>query len=211
MSPPRRARTPATPRKPPRQDRSRETVRAILEAAARIFEEEGVGRATTDRIAARAGVSIGSLYQYFPDKEAILTTLGRCHLLAGWQALESALAALAADPPLGEALPRLVRTVVLLHEDRARLHRTLFAEGPLDPELARMAAAAREEACARLARYLAARPEPGVRDPALAARLAFDALMALAHGFALDPSAGGTPEAREAEIVRLLEAWLTAS
>jgi len=112
-------------------------------------------------------------------------------------------------PPLAEALPRLVRAVVALNAERTRLHRRLFAEGPLDPELTRMGVAAREEACARVARYLAASPEAAVADPALAARLVFDALMALAHGFALDPAAGGAPAAREAEIVRMLAAYLS--
>jgi AcrR family transcriptional regulator len=183
-------------------------VRAILEAAARVFEEQGVAGATTDRIAERAGVSIGSLYQYFPSKEAILATLARCHLLAGWQALEPALAALDAAPPPDEALPRLVRAVVALHDDRSRLHRILFEEGALDPELVRVLAAARAEACARIARWLAARPDVEAARPALAARLLFDATMALAHGFALDPAAGATPAAREAELVRLLAGYL---
>lgn len=124
--------------------------------------------------------------------------------------LEPELAELEARPPLAAALARLVRVVVATNQGRARLHRTLFAEGPLDPELMRMLLALRGETCARVARYLAASPEAHAADPALAARLAFDALMALAHGFALDASAGGSPTAREAEIVRMLTAWLTA-
>ncbi|HSJ98505.1 MAG TPA: TetR/AcrR family transcriptional regulator [Myxococcota bacterium] len=184
-------------------------MRAILEAAAHIFDEQGVAGATTDRIAERAGVSIGSLYQYFPSKEAILATLGRCHLLAGWQAVEPALAALDAAPPLAEALPPLVRAVVAANAERGRLHRALFADGPLDPELMAVLGAVRAEACARVARYLAARPEVTVADPALAAHLVFEALMTLAHGFALDGSAGGTPAAREREIVRLLAGYLS--
>ena len=65
------------PRKTARQSRSRATQEAILEAAARILESGGVAQLTTNAIAARAGVSIGSLYQYFPNKEAILATLIR--------------------------------------------------------------------------------------------------------------------------------------
>ena len=183
-------------------------MRAILEAAARVFGELGVAAATTDRIAECAGVSIGSLYQYFPSKDAILSTLGRCHLLASWQELEPALAALEEEPPLEVVLPRLVRAVIAPHEDRAHLHRILFEEGPLDAELVRMLVAARSETCVRLARYLAVRPEVDVVDPAVAARLVFDVVIALAHGFALDPSAGSTPAAREAEIVRLLAGYL---
>ncbi|XDA98429.1 TetR/AcrR family transcriptional regulator [Sulfitobacter sp. LCG007] len=65
------------PRKQPRQERSRATRAAILEAAARILEQEGRDSLTTNRIAVRAGVSIGSLYQYFPNKAAILASLLR--------------------------------------------------------------------------------------------------------------------------------------
>ena len=65
----------AKPRKRPLQTRSRETVAVILEATARILEAEGLEAANTNAIAARAGVSIGSLYQYFPDKSAIFAEL----------------------------------------------------------------------------------------------------------------------------------------
>ena len=59
----------------PRQDRSVETVGAIIEAAARILEQDGLGAFTTNAVAERAGVSIGSLYQYFPGKEALIGAL----------------------------------------------------------------------------------------------------------------------------------------
>lgn len=65
------------PRKTPRQARARATVEAILEAAARILTGETVQALTTNRVAETAGVSIGSLYQYFPNKEAILAELIR--------------------------------------------------------------------------------------------------------------------------------------
>jgi len=62
-------------RKSAKQERSRFTIEAILEATARIVGQVGLDRATTNRIAELAGVSIGSLYQYFPGKEAILGEL----------------------------------------------------------------------------------------------------------------------------------------
>jgi AcrR family transcriptional regulator len=65
------------PRKPPRQRRAKATVDVILEAATRILEETGLVGFNTNAVAVRAGVSIGSLYQYFPSKESILTTLLR--------------------------------------------------------------------------------------------------------------------------------------
>src|SRR5580700_8543077 len=62
-------------RKAPGQARSQETVAVILEASARILESEGVRGFNTNAIAAKAGVSIGSLYQYFPNKDAIVLAL----------------------------------------------------------------------------------------------------------------------------------------
>lgn len=63
------------PRKQPAQSRSAETVKVVLEAAARILEEQGFRGYTTNAVAARAGVSIGSLYQYFPGKDALTVAL----------------------------------------------------------------------------------------------------------------------------------------
>jgi len=65
------------PRKTPRQERSAVTCAAILEAAARILETSGSAGLTTNHVAALAGVSVGTLYQYFPAKEAILAELVR--------------------------------------------------------------------------------------------------------------------------------------
>ncbi|MEW5423437.1 TetR family transcriptional regulator [Amorphus sp. 3PC139-8] len=62
-------------RKSPKQERSAELVATILDAAIQVLEKEGVQRFTTARVAERAGVSVGSLYQYFPNKAAILFRL----------------------------------------------------------------------------------------------------------------------------------------
>ena len=63
------------PRKRPTQERSREMVETILEATARVLVKDGFERTTTNRVAEAAGVSVGSLYQYFPSKEALVATL----------------------------------------------------------------------------------------------------------------------------------------
>jgi AcrR family transcriptional regulator len=68
---------PTRPRKTPKQERSREMVEAILEASARVFVKHGYAKATTNRIAEAAGISVGSLYQYFPSKDAIAVELLR--------------------------------------------------------------------------------------------------------------------------------------
>ncbi|MDR7229446.1 AcrR family transcriptional regulator [Caulobacter sp. BE264] len=62
-------------RKSPRQSRAQESVDCILEAAARILEAEGEAGFTTNAVAQCAGVSIGTLYRYFPDKRAVLVAL----------------------------------------------------------------------------------------------------------------------------------------
>ena len=70
----------AEPRKRPLQRRSREMVDRILDAAARIFVERGYHGTTTNHVAEAAEVSVGSVYQYFPNKDALLVALGERHL-----------------------------------------------------------------------------------------------------------------------------------
>ena len=79
-----------TRRRQPRQARSRSTVDAILVAAARVFRRDG-WRATTNRIALEAGVGVGSVYEYFPNKQALLMALAERHLQLADRALTGAL------------------------------------------------------------------------------------------------------------------------
>lgn len=72
-----RGHDPLSPRKRPRQKRSAATVEVILDGAARILEREGLERFNTNAVAAAAGVSVGSLYQYFPGKDALMAALVR--------------------------------------------------------------------------------------------------------------------------------------
>jgi AcrR family transcriptional regulator len=78
-------------RRTPRQARAEETVAAILEAAAQILEAGGMARFTTNAVAERAGVSIGTLYQYFADKDALLRSLGEREMQAALAAVGRAL------------------------------------------------------------------------------------------------------------------------
>lgn len=122
-----------TPRKAPRQARSVETVRAIVEAAARILEQAGLAGFTTNAVAERAGVSIGSLYQYFPGKEALIGALivrETSRLIAEW---EAALAATSGR----DALAGLVAAAVAHQLRRPALARLLDVEEgrlPFDAE-----------------------------------------------------------------------------
>lgn len=98
-----------TPRKKPTQARAQRTVEWILESAAQIFRAEGFG-ATTNRIAARAGVSIGTLYEYFPNKEALLFTLAERHVIEAERGIATALSSDASTPELLRALQAAILT-----------------------------------------------------------------------------------------------------
>jgi len=118
-----------SPRKTPRQERSRATVEAVLEATTDILIREGYAKLTTNRIAERAGVNIASLYQYFPGKEAIVAELRRRHGADQRAALRQVLAERAA----GEFEPTirtLVSAGVAGHAHAPRLHRVFTEEIP---------------------------------------------------------------------------------
>jgi AcrR family transcriptional regulator len=93
---------------------------------------------TTNRIAERAGLSIGSLYQYFPNKDAILRALMDAHVDAGARLLSERLSG-GLPEQLDDALRVFVRATIDNHRDNPRLHRVLFKEAPRAPEfLARL-------------------------------------------------------------------------
>ena len=117
------------PRKRPTQTRSQATVDAMLEAAARILVRDGYGTFTTNRVAAAAGVSVGSLYQYFPNKEALLAELKARHIAQIERGLEAALEH-AAETPLARLVPALVDAMAAAHLIEPELHRVLSAEVP---------------------------------------------------------------------------------
>src|ERR1700679_3626916 len=95
------------PRKAPQQQRSRETVDVILAATARVLVKEGFDHASTNRIAEAAGVSIGSLYQYFPSKESLVAALIERHFDEMSAVLSEEMERVA-DLPLAAALRRMV-------------------------------------------------------------------------------------------------------
>jgi AcrR family transcriptional regulator len=114
-------------RKVPSQARSQETVSIILEASARILESRGLHGFNTNAIAARAGVSIGSLYQYFPNRDAIVLAL----IGSFEDALQDAVLKAVQGGRGQELKPRLkllVRALVRVHYRRPRLNRVLEAE-----------------------------------------------------------------------------------
>jgi len=106
-----RSQKPITPRKAPVQARSKRTLEHVLEGAARVFKREGFD-ATTNRIAETAGVSIGTLYEYFPNKEALLVALAEQHVT---EAERGIAAALSPDVLASEQLAAIQHAVVASH------------------------------------------------------------------------------------------------
>ncbi|TPQ28201.1 TetR family transcriptional regulator [Bradyrhizobium guangdongense] len=116
-------------RKQPKQARSTELVATILEAAIQVLTREGAQRFTTARVAEKAGVSVGSLYQYFPNKAAILFRLQSDE----WRQTTDMLRGILADkakPPL-ERLRTLVHAFIQSECDEAAMRVALDDAAPL--------------------------------------------------------------------------------
>lgn len=121
-------------RKSPSQERSRRTVERILDAAARIFHEQGYVAATTNDIADEADVSIGSLYQYFPNKDALLVTLTERHLASTTAGLIERLGDLGAEAGFEAIITSVVEFLVDQHE-LDDLHLLIMHEAPRTREI----------------------------------------------------------------------------
>ena len=119
-----------TVRRTPKQQRSRDTVDVIIEAAARVLAKSGWAKFTTNEVARVAGVSVGSLYQYFPSKLALAEAIRQRHLLMVLSVLP--------DPgnrdvamSLERRVAKLVDGVIAAHSVSPKLHRVLLDEVPL--------------------------------------------------------------------------------
>lgn len=116
-------------RKQPQQARSNELIAAVLEAAVQVLEKEGASRFTTARVAEKAGVSVGSLYQYFPNKAAILFRLQSDE----WRQTAELWARILADTdrPALERLRALVHAFLRSECDEAKMRIALNDAAPL--------------------------------------------------------------------------------
>lgn len=194
--------------KTPQQARSRQTVDRLLRGALRVFSEKGYAGATTNHIAVAAGISVGSLYQYFPSKDAILVALAERHVE---RAFESAMAKVAEKrkAPVRELLRALVDALVEAHLVEPRLHRVIFLEARLDPGFTDRLDELDARAM-RLARELVEErsAELAVKDPKMAGLMVVQLLQGLTHVMAVrHPEVLAQAEFRD-EFVRVLESYL---
>lgn len=128
----------AKTRSEPRQQRSRQTYERILTVASTVFADLGYAGTTTNKVADAAGISIGTLYHYFPDKDALLSALAERHIadsLASHTAMFETMTA--TDQDLEETVRTAAEGLVALHIRDRHLHNLLYDSAPRTPQLLR--------------------------------------------------------------------------
>jgi AcrR family transcriptional regulator len=193
-------------RKQPQQARSADLVAAILQAAVQVLAKEGAQRFTTARVAERAGVSVGSLYQYFPNKAAILFRLQSDE----WKQTSELLRGILADttkPPL-ERLRQLVHTFIRSECDEAATRVALDDAAPLyrDAPEAREARASVDRATEAFMQETLPNTSKAAR--AIAGELVMSTLSAVGKDFSESPRTPAEIEAYSAAMADMFCAYL---
>jgi len=197
-------------RKSPVQERSRVTVDALLEATARILIREGFDKASTNRIAEVAGVSVGSLYQYFPSKEALVAALIDRHNREIMQAVQGELAD-AVNLPMQQAVRKIVAVAVRAHRIDPKLHRVLTEQIPRVGRLGNRESVNRQNFALFEAYLERHRDEIRTADLGLAAFVCVTSIEALTHTAVLHHKivSDDAMEALVTEATRLVVGYLT--
>jgi len=190
----------------PKQRRSRATVAIIIEDGARILAENGWAAFNTNSVAARAGVSVGSVYEYFADKQALIDAIADRHLLTGEKLLELASTQLSEKAQLEEIADSLIRGFVYVHEADPRLHRVLSSEVPLSESVRHRVQLLRLGIIDAVSKALSYHlPEPGI-----AAQVLVDTADAVTHRWLIeDDGALAAPDRLTTEIKKMFSAYLT--
>jgi len=201
------------PRKRASQARSRATVDALIEATARILVRDGFDQASTNRIAQAAGVSVGSLYQYYPSKEALVAAVAERHNAQLMAVVRDALADVEGQP-LGPGVRRLVGAAVAAHRLDPKLHRVLAEQTPRTGLLANVEAFNTETYELFTAYLTRHRDELRAVDLELAAFVCVTSIEALTHTAVLhraDILSDAAVETLVDEATRLVVGYLQAS
>lgn len=208
MTVPRRE-TRLRPRREPRQVRASETRTRILEAAATVFEARGYDGGTTNHIAAEASISVGSLYQYFPNKDSILVELMVTHITDGGDRIRASIAEWqSSTAAIDDLVERVVTTLLALHRETPVLHQILMTRVPLPPDVAARIEALEAAFVVELAEQLEAVTDVPGEDVLVKATMATAAVNALVHQQVARPEPP-IPDIRFAEeTTRLVAAYL---
>lgn len=198
-------------RRRPRQERGRQRVAQLLDAAEELFGVLGYEAATTNQIAAQAGVPIGSLYQYFPNKEAILHAVAERYRTVAADALGAALGPEVTHLPAAALAEQVLTAMVTFGTSRIGFTKMVLQAGA-HPHLAAAAGALMDDAAATVGALLDRRhPGRPAGECRLAARVALAAVMALLSIITAEkPRGQAHVEALMAETHTLLAAYLEA-
>lgn len=207
------ARRPLTkPRKHASQERSRATVDALVQATARILVKEGFDHASTNRIAEVAGVSVGSLYQYFPGKESLVAAVIERHRQEIMHTLRAELAEVMTQP-VKQAVRSLVAVAVKAHRVDPKLHRVLAEQIPRVGKLEKLETFDRENYTLFRTYLERHQDELRVDDLELASFVCVTSIEALTHNAVLHYSQMLSDEAMETlidEAARLVVGYLAS-
>lgn len=194
------------PRRKPRQVRAELTRERILTAAAHVFAEYGYAAGTTNRIAEHARMSIGSLYQYFPNKDAILAELLVRHIDRGpWAEAEE----LDLTPgSLSATVRALVRDAIDHHRDDPQLLRIMIEEAPVSEDLIEAIDRHGKLRVGQVRDLLTRHPDVHVRDLDVAAELVVGTIEMNTHKLMAAPEPIEV-ERLETELVAMLTRYLS--
>lgn len=195
------------PRKSPRQQRSQQTVDTILQATARVLAKHGYAGTNTNRIAETAGVSVGSLYQYFPNKNALIAALHDRHDKQMLALIDEVLDGNPAAT-LRERVAAIVAASLHAHLLEPALHRVLEREFPLFDQ-PRDHSRADQDIHRRMRHLLELhREEIAQQDRELATYVVLRIMESLVHAVALEPPAGFDPRQLEGAVVDAVMGYL---
>jgi AcrR family transcriptional regulator len=196
-----------TPRKQPRQGRSKTTVDTILEATAKVLVRRGFDHLSTNAVADAAGVSIGSVYQYFPNKEARVAALLERHLDDRNAEVFAELARVA-TLPIGEAVRAVIELAIRAHSVDPELHRVLIEQVPRVGRLARLRELEASTHAVVSSLLVARRHELDIRDVEITAFVLVSAIEAIVHrAVVFHPEHLGDPRLVD-EATRLVTRYL---
>ena len=198
-------------RKRPVQGRSRATVGYVLESAAQLFSESGYEGTTTNQVAERAGVSIGSVYQYFPSKEALLVALAERHLEEAREESTAALRGLREEGLAPEEFFRaFIDFVVEFNRNQEPLHDVLYGEVTRSRRVMELVEEVNAACGVEVEVYLRERGLGGC-DPPLKAEILANMAGRMVHELALDPPPGRNTAEYTEQIVAACLGYLWSS
>jgi AcrR family transcriptional regulator len=202
---------PPTPKKQPRQQRSRATVDYILRAAAQILDQDGSLRLNTNRIAEKAGVAVASLYQYFPNKEAIVNALFTMELSEEEAELSRRTVELK-EASIKQAIRVGVESTIGVHAKKPKLVKSILESLPLVGG-AELLAAARQKVIDLVKQTMHARKSEirSARNLEIKAFVVVHAIEGIIHAAAMERPEYLKDPAFAEELVELIDRFLLES